>query len=142
MPHPNLRPFKGTIFGNGPVWHTASGLVADCRGGMFVETTLVVTSWLTGDALSAQQTDPTDGAVPVSSATLSRTGGVRCLMPQPTVSGDATLVRELAGATITVARNVLSVSREGSVLKLALEVQAGAGETDLKTIDVYGRTPQ
>ncbi len=63
-------------------------------------------------------------------------------MPQPTVSGDATLVRELAGATITVARNVLSVSREGSVLKLALEVQGGAGETDLKTIEVYGRTLQ
>ena len=143
MPQPNLRPFKGTFFGNGPVWHTASGLVADCRGGMFVETTLVVTSWFTGDALSAQQTDLTDGAVPVSSATPSWTGlGGVSHAAAYSLSLDATLIRELAGATITVARNVLSVSREGSVLKLALEVQGGAGETDLKTIEVYGRTLQ
>ena len=79
-------------------------------------------------------TELTDGAVPVSSATLSWTG-------RGEVSHAAAYSLSL-DATITVARNVLSVSREGGVLKLALEVQAGAGETDLKTIVVYGRTLQ
>ena len=40
----------------------------------------------------------------------------------------------------TVARKVLSAqfSRAGSVLKLTPEVQAAAGETGLKSVDVYG----
>ena len=42
MPHSTSRSFKGTCFGSGPVWHGASGLVSDCRGGMFIETILVV----------------------------------------------------------------------------------------------------
>ncbi len=42
MLHSTFRPFKRTFFGNGPVWHSASGLVSDCRGGMFIETILVV----------------------------------------------------------------------------------------------------
>ena len=42
MPNWTFRPFKGTGFGSEPVRHGASGLVSDCRGGMFIETILVV----------------------------------------------------------------------------------------------------
>ncbi len=46
MSHSTFGPFKRTdfrtLFGNGPVWHSASGLVSGCRGGMFIETILVV----------------------------------------------------------------------------------------------------
>ena len=42
MPHSTFRSFKRTFFWNGPLWHSARGSVSDCRGGMFVETILVV----------------------------------------------------------------------------------------------------
>ena len=42
MPHSTLRPFKDTFFGSAPVSHGPGGLAADCRGGMFIETILVV----------------------------------------------------------------------------------------------------
>ena len=42
MPHSTFRSLKGRCFGSGPVWHGGSGLVSDCRGGMFMETILVV----------------------------------------------------------------------------------------------------
>ncbi|MCH8186035.1 MAG: type II secretion system protein [Chloroflexi bacterium] len=103
------------------------------------------TSWFAGDAPNAQQTDLADGAAPVSSATLSWTGqGEVSHVAAYSLSLDATLIREFDGATITVARRVLSAhfSRQGSVLKLALEVQAAAGETEQKSVEVYGRTLQ
>ncbi len=103
------------------------------------------TSWFAGDALNAQQTDLVEGAGPVSSATLSWTGqGEVPHVAAYSLSADATLIRDFDGSTITVARNVLSAqfSREGGVLRLTLEVQASAGETELKTVDIYGRTLQ
>ena len=103
------------------------------------------TSWFAGDALNARQTDLVDGAAPVSSATLSWTGqGEVPHAATYSLSADATLIRDFDGSTITVARNVLSAqfSREGGVLRLTLEVQAAAGETELKTVDIYGRTLQ
>ena len=103
------------------------------------------TSWFAGDALNAQQTDLVDGAAPVSSATLSWTGqGQVAHAATYSLSPDATLIRDIDGSKITVARRVLSAqfSREGSVLKLTLEVQAAAGETELKSINIYGRTLQ
>ncbi len=103
------------------------------------------TSWFAGDALNAQQADLVDGAAPVSSATLSWTGqGEVSHAATYSISPDATLIRDFDGSKITVARKVLSAlfSREGGVLKLTLEVQAAAGETELKTVDVYGRTLQ
>ena len=103
------------------------------------------TSWFAGDALNAQQTDLADGAAPVSSATFSWTGqGEVSHSAAYSLSLDAALIREFDGSAITVARNVLSAqfSREGSVLKLTLEVQAAAGEAELKTVEVYGRTLQ
>ena len=42
MPHSTFRLFKGTCLGRRAVWHGASGLVSDRRGGMFIETILVV----------------------------------------------------------------------------------------------------
>ena len=103
------------------------------------------TSWFAGDALNAQQTDLVDGAAPVSSATVSWTGqGEVAHAVTYSLSPDATLIRDFDGSEITVARNVISAqfSREGRVLKLTLEVQAAAGETELKSVDVYGRTLQ
>ncbi len=103
------------------------------------------TSWFAGDALNAQQTDLVDGASPVSSATLSWTvqGGVSHTAIY-SLSTDAMLIRDVDGSEIAVARKVLSAqfSREGSVLKLTLEVQAAAGETELKSVEIYGRTLQ
>ncbi len=103
------------------------------------------TSWFAGDALNARQTDLADGAAPVSSATLSWTGHGEVSHTAPySLSTDATLIRDFDGATITVARKVLSAqfSREGGLLKLTLEVQAAAGETEQKSVEVYGRTLQ
>lgn len=103
------------------------------------------TSWFAGDALNARQTDLVDGAAPVSSATLSWTGqGDVPHAATYSLSAGATLIRDFDGSPITVARNVLSAqfSREGGVLRLTLEVQASAGETELKTVDIYGRTLQ
>ncbi len=103
------------------------------------------TSWFAGDALNAQQTNLVDGAAPVSSATLTWTSqGEVSHAATYSLSSDATLIRDFDGSKITVARKVLSAqfSREGSVLKLTLEVQAAAGETELKSLDVYGRTLQ
>ncbi len=42
MIHSTFRSFKRRCFGSGPVWQGASGLVSDSRGGMFIETILVV----------------------------------------------------------------------------------------------------
>ncbi len=103
------------------------------------------TSWFAGDALNAQQTDLVDGAAPVSSATLSWIGqGQVSHAVTYSLTSDATLIRDVDGSKMTVARRVLSAqfSREGSVLKLTLEVQAAAGETELKSVDIYGRTLQ
>ena len=103
------------------------------------------TSWFAGDALNAQGTDLVDGAAPVSSATLSWTDqGQVSHAATYSLSADATLIRDVDGSKITVARKVLSAqfSRNGSILKLILEVQAAAGETKLKSVDVYGRTLQ
>ena len=103
------------------------------------------TSWFAGDALNAQQADLVDGEAPVSSATLSWTGqGEISHAVTYSLSPEETLIRDFDGSKTTVARRVLSAqfSREGSILKLTLEVQATAGETELKSVDVFGRTLQ
>ena len=103
------------------------------------------TSWFAGNVLNAHHTELLDGVAPVSSATLSWTGQGGVSHAATYIrSPDATLIRDFDGSKITEARKVLSAqfSREGGVLKLALEVQAPVGETELKSVDVCGRTLQ
>ena len=157
MPHSTIGLIKGSFYGKRAVWRGARGLVSDCRGGMFIETILL--SGISGTRSSGARTERQGFAENIARnqieyiftlpyqepPTLSWTGqDAMSHVANYRPSSDATLIRDVDGSKMTVARKVLSTqfSREGSVLKLTLEVQAAAGETELKSVDVYGRTLQ
>ena len=98
-------------------------------------------SWFARDALNAQTVDLADGAPPVSSVTISWTDQNDVAHTAAyAVVGDR-LVRTLDGASITVARQVVSVSfsRSAQVITFSLTVTAAGGATETNDLSVYAR---
>ncbi len=101
-------------------------------------------SWFARDALNAETTDLTDGASPVSSVVITWIDSSSVAHTATYSLVDNRLVRDYDGASITVARDVVSVgfSRSSQILQLDLTVEAAAGGTESTSLEVHGRALQ
>ena len=98
-------------------------------------------SWFARDALNAQTVDLADGAPPVSSVTIDWTDQDDVAHTAVYAIVGERLVRSFGGASITVARQVVSASfsRSDQVITFSLTVTAAGGTTETNDLSVYAR---
>ncbi len=101
-------------------------------------------SWFSRDAFNADNTDLVDGALAVSSVTLTWTDADSISHTASySIVGDR-MVRDYDNAQHTIARRVVSAgfSLSGKMLRFDLEINASRGGTESSSQDVYLRRLQ
>lgn len=98
-------------------------------------------AWLAGDALNAIAIDLTDGAPSANSVVFNWSGSSGALHTATYSLVDTDLVRNLDGAQLVVAREVVDVgfSLAGKMVTFDLEVEAEAGATESVQLQTYMR---